>query len=121
MSNPSSENTSARVVAAMKAISRTQPEVVRSFQRLHQAGLSDGTLERKTKELMALACSIVLGCDGCVAYHLLHYRELGVTDEQIFEVLNVGLIVGGCIVIPHLRGAVSLFDELNQAEMRANP
>ena len=50
----------------------------------------------------------------CIAYHVIRCKELGVSNEQLFEVLNVGLIVGGSIVIPHLRRAVELMDEIDE-------
>ncbi len=68
----------------------------------------------KTKEIAGLAASMVLRCDDCIAYHVIRCRELGVTEEQLFEVFNVGLIVGGSIVVPHLRRAVALLDELRE-------
>jgi len=72
----------------------------------------DGTLDAKTKELAGLSASMVLRCDDCIAYHVIRCRELGCTPEQIWEVFNVALIVGGSIVIPHFRRAVALLDEL---------
>ncbi|RMF71563.1 MAG: carboxymuconolactone decarboxylase family protein, partial [Planctomycetota bacterium] len=73
-----------------------------------------------TKEFAGLAASLVLRCDDCIAYHVIRCKELGATDEQLFETFNVALIVGGSIVIPHLRRAVALLDELNDAAPSAN-
>lgn len=56
---------------------------------------------------------MVLRCDDCIAYHLSRCGELGATDEQLFEIMGVGLIVGGSIVLPHPRRAVARLDELN--------
>ena len=72
-----------------------------------------GALDTKTKELLGLVASMVLRCDDCVTYHLVRCKEEGVTDEEFFETFSVGLIVGGSIVIPHLRRAVDTLDELN--------
>ena len=63
---------------------------------------------------LGLSASLVLRCDDCITYHVIRCKEEGVTDEQIFECLSVGLVVGGSIVIPHLRRAVALLDELNE-------
>src|ERR1044071_7085770 len=71
-----------------------------------------GALPVKTKELMGLVASLVLRCDDCVTYHLVRCREEGVTRAETFEALSVGLIVGGSIVIPHMRRAVDRLDEL---------
>jgi AhpD family alkylhydroperoxidase len=71
-------------------------------------------LDSLTKEYAGLAASTVLRCDDCIAYHVIRCKELGASEQQILEILNVGLIVGGSIVIPHLRRAVALLDELNE-------
>ena len=77
----------------------------------HQAYL-DGALPAKTKELLGLVASLVLRCDDCVNYHLMQCREAGVTTEELEETLNVGLLVGGSITIPHLRRAFAMWEEL---------
>jgi len=69
-------------------------------------------LDALTKEFAGLSASMVLRCDDCIAYHVIRCKELGATRAQLFEIMNVGLIVGGSIVIPHLRRAVELLDEL---------
>lgn len=84
------------------------------FFTLDTKAYEEGTLDVKTKEIAGLAASMVLRCDDCIAYHVIRCRELGVTEEQLFEVFNVGLIVGGSIVVPHLRRAVALLDELRE-------
>jgi len=73
-----------------------------------------GALPVKTKELMGLVASLVLRCDDCVTYHLVRCREEGVTDAELYDVFAVGLVVGGSIVIPHLRRAVARLAELPQ-------
>jgi AhpD family alkylhydroperoxidase len=76
----------------------------------------DGALPARTKELLGLAASLVLRCDDCIAYHVIRCREEGVEEEEIFETLSVGLVVGGSITIPHIRRAVALLDELSEGE-----
>jgi AhpD family alkylhydroperoxidase len=73
-----------------------------------------GKLDAKTKEMLGLVSSMVLRCDDCVSYHIIQCKELGVTDEEMFEIFSVALTVGGSIVIPHLRRAVAFLDELNE-------
>jgi len=73
-----------------------------------------GKLDSKTKEMLGLVSSMVLRCDDCVAYHIMQCKEMGVTDDEIFEIFSVALTVGGSIVIPHMRRAVAFLDELNQ-------
>ncbi len=71
-----------------------------------------GALDAKTKEMLGLVASMVLRCDDCIAYHVQQCRKEGVTDEEMLEVFSVGLVVGGSIVIPHLRRAVEFLDAL---------
>lgn len=71
-----------------------------------------GALEVSTKELLGLVASMVLRCDDCIKYHLLKCHAEGVTKEELFETFAVANIVGGTIVIPHLRRAVEFWKEL---------
>jgi AhpD family alkylhydroperoxidase len=80
-----------------------------------------GALPVKTKELLGLVASMVLRCDDCVTYHIIRCKEEGVTDAEFLETFNVGLIVGGSIVIPHLRRAVDMLDRLNAGELPESP
>ncbi len=76
--------------------------------RAYEAGALDG----RTKELLGLVASLVLRCDDCITYHLVRSREEGVTNDELHEAMAVGLVVGGSIVIPHLRRAVARMEEL---------
>lgn len=86
--------------------------VVNRFFALDTRTYEAGALDVKTKELLGLVASLVLRCDDCVTYHLTRCAEERVTRAEIFESLSVGLIVGGSIVIPHLRRAVDRWSEL---------
>ncbi len=88
---------------------------INRFFTLDTKAYEDGALDTRTKEIAGLVGSLVLRCDDCIAYHVIRCKECGVTDAQLFEALNVGLVIGGSIVIPHLRRAVALLDELNAA------
>jgi AhpD family alkylhydroperoxidase len=81
------------------------------FFRLDGACYEEGALDRKTKELLGLVASMVLRCDDCIAYHIDQCARVGVTDEQFFEAFDIALLVGGSIVIPHMRRAVEFLDE----------
>jgi AhpD family alkylhydroperoxidase len=85
---------------------------IKRFFALDGRVYEDGALPTKTKELLGLVASLVLRCDDCISYHVIRCREEGVTAEEIFESLSIGLVVGGSITIPHLRRAVALLDEL---------
>lgn len=71
-----------------------------------------GALPVKTKELLGLVASMVLRCDDCVTYHVIRCREEGVSDAEFQDAFAVALVVGGSIVIPHLRRAVARLEEL---------
>ena len=83
---------------------------IRRFFRLDSAAYEPGALDARTKELMGLVASAVLRCDDCVDYHLDQCIDVGVTDDELYDALNVALVVGGSIVIPHLRHAVESID-----------
>ena len=91
---------------------RHAPLPLKRFFSLDGQAYRDGALSRKTKELLGLACSLVLRCDDCVRYHLIQARRLGCTTEEVMEALTVASVVGGTITIPHLRRAVAAWEEL---------
>ena len=94
-------------------------QVVRRFFALDTQTYQAGALDVKTKELCGLTASMVLRCDDCISYHVAQCRDAGVTREEMFEAFSVGLVVGGSIVIPHLRRAVDFLDRLEQGEAAA--
>lgn len=89
---------------------------IRRFFALDDRTYEEGALDRRTKELLGLVASLALRCDDCITYHLTRCREEGVEDEELLEAMSVGLVVGGSIVIPHLRRAVEVMDELPAAD-----
>ena len=89
-------------------------QVVRRFFALDSQTYRAGALDVKTKELLGLVASLVLRCDDCISYHVAQCREAGVDRDEMFEAFSVGLVVGGSIVIPHLRRAVDFLDRLEQ-------
>jgi AhpD family alkylhydroperoxidase len=93
------------------ALDKANLEIKRFFSLDSQA-YRDGALPTKTKEMLGLVASLVLRCDDCVFYHLGRCHEEGVSDDELQDVLGIGLVVGGSIVIPHLRRAVAAWEEL---------
>ena len=91
-------------------------QVVRRFFALDTQAYQAGALDVKTKELLGLSASLVLRCDDCISYHVAQCREAGVNRAEMFEAFSVGLVVGGSIVIPHLRRAVDFLDRLEGGE-----
>ena len=94
-------------------------QVVRRFFALDTQTYQAGALDVKTKELLGLVASLVLRCDDCISYHVAQCREAGASREELFETFSVGLVVGGSIVIPHLRRAVDFLDRLEQGDAGA--
>lgn len=86
--------------------------VKRFFALDHQA-YENSALPGKTKELLGLVASTVLRCDDCITYHLLRCAEEGWKRDEVIDALNVALIVGGSIVIPHLRRAFARMREIS--------
>ncbi|MBE2186190.1 MAG: carboxymuconolactone decarboxylase family protein [Rhodothermales bacterium] len=85
---------------------------IKRFFALDTAAYRDGALDGRTKELLGLVASAVLRCNDCIDYHLIQCVEAGYTDAELDDALNVALVVGGSIVIPHLRHAVETVDLL---------
>jgi len=83
---------------------------IKRFFNLDTAAYQEGALDEKTKELLGLVASMVLRCNDCIDYHILQCIKVGWTDKELYDAFNVGLIVGGSIVIPHLRHAVESLD-----------
>lgn len=86
------------------------------FFNLDTAAYRDGVLDGRTKELLGLVASTVLRCNDCIDYHLIQCIKAGWKDEELHDALNVALIVGGSIVIPHLRHAIETIDLLREVE-----
>lgn len=85
---------------------------INRFFALDNRAYEAGALGSKTKEMLGLVASMVLRCDDCITYHVVRCHEEGVTREEFLEIFSVGLVVGGSIVIPHLRRAFARLEEL---------
>ena len=87
---------------------------MKRFFRLDAAAYEDGALSGKTKELVGLVASTVLRCNDCIDYHLGQCVKAGYSDAELHDALNVALVVGGSIVIPHLRHAYETMELLRR-------
>lgn len=85
---------------------------INRFFALDRTAYEAGVLGTKTKEMLGLISSLVLRCDDCVTYHVVRCHEEGVTRQEFLEIFSVGLVVGGSIVIPHLRRAMGRLEEV---------
>ena len=86
--------------------------IKRIFNLDTNAYSSDGVLDVKSKELIGLTCSLVLRCDECVRYHLGKCKEVGLSTDQVNEAMGIATLIGGTIVIPHLRRAFEYWEQL---------
>ncbi len=83
---------------------------IRRFFNLDTAAYHDAALDGKTKELLGLVASTVMRCNDCIDYHLIQCHAAGWSETELYDALNVALIVGGSITIPHIRHAVETMD-----------
>ena len=95
-------------------------KVIKRIFNLDTNAYKKGHLDIKTKELLGLVASAVLRCDDCIKYHLETSFKEGVTKEEIMETLSIATLVGGTIVIPHLRRAYEFWEELEQNSIHKN-
>jgi AhpD family alkylhydroperoxidase len=79
----------------MGKLAQQSPAVMGGFQQLHKAGVADGALDVKTKELIALAIAITVRCDGCIAFHVHDALKAGATKEEIADTIGVAVLMGG--------------------------
>ncbi len=87
-------------------------KIIKRMFNLDSNTYQDGALDKKTKELVGLSASMVLRCDDCVRYHIQSAWQEGATEAELVEIFEISLLVGGTIVIPHLRRAYVFLDEL---------
>ena len=87
-------------------------KIIKRIFNLDTNAFQEGALDVKTKELLGLVASTVLRCDDCIKYHLESSRKTGLSKEEVVEALSIATLVGGTIVIPHLRRAYEFWDAL---------
>lgn len=92
-------------------------KIVKRIFNLDTNAYAEGALDVKTKELLGLVASTVLRCDDCVKYHLETSYKLGITKEEMMEAMGIATLVGGTIVIPHLRRAYEFWEALENSRL----
>ena len=97
-----------------KIILTSDNKNIKRFFALDNRAYEKGTLDKKTKELMGLVASTVLRCNDCIFYHLDQCHKEKVTDEELYEAVNIALIVGGSITIPHIRYLFDMWTQLKK-------
>jgi len=91
---------------------------IKRFFALDSRAYEKGDLDVKTKELLGLVASTVLRCNDCITYHVIRCVQQSVSDQEFFEALNIALMVGGSITIPHIRRAVDIFDQCRKNQSK---
>lgn len=89
-------------------------KIVKRIFNLDTNAYAEGALDIKTKELLGLVASTVLRCDDCIKYHLETSHKEGITKEEMMEAMGIATLVGGTIVIPHLRRAYEFWEALEE-------
>lgn len=84
-----------KVQQEMGQLGKANPDIMAGFMKMHQAAGSDGALDAKTKELIALAIGIVVRCDGCIAFHVHDALQAGATEAEIVDAIGVAIMMGG--------------------------
>ena len=102
------------VSARLGTLRASTPEVMKSFHDLGRAATADGVLDRKTKELVALALSVAARCDPCIGFHMQTLVKLGVTRQEVDETLGVTTYMGGGPSLMYAASAIAAFDEFSR-------
>ena len=105
-----------RVKKQSQTLAEAQPAVMKEFQALHQVAGASATLDRKTKELMALAISVTHGCDDCIAHHVKNAMEAGATREEFADTLGVAVLMGGGPAMIYASHAIEAVDQFFERE-----
>ena len=107
-------NLTQSVSAGLATLRTSTPAVMKSFGELGRAATADGTLDRKTKELIALALSVAARCDPCIGFHMQTLVKLGATRQEIDETLGVATYMGGGPSLMYAAHAIAAFDEFSR-------
>src|SRR5678816_771277 len=102
----------------LSTLRSSTPDVIKSFNDLGRAATAAGVLDRKTKELIALALSVAARCDPCIGFHMQTLVKLGVTRQEIEETLGVTTYMGGGPSLMYAASAIAAFDEFSRPPSR---
>ncbi len=92
---------------------KSQPGAMKGFSDMGKAAMANGSIDAKTKELIALALGVAARCDGCIGFHTKALVRLGATAEEVHETLGVAIYMGGGPVAMYAANAVAAFDEFS--------
>ena len=100
-----------RISGELRKLRQDTPDTMKAFSTLAQAAGRDGALDRKTKELIALAIAIATRCDGCIGFHMEALVRLGATRQEVEETLGMTIYMGGGPSLMYAADAISAFEE----------
>ncbi len=103
------------LAAGLRSLAEANPPVMDGFTRLHRAATTDGTLSQKHKELMALAISVVVRCDGCITFHVRDAIRAGASRDEVAETVGVAVLMGGGPAAMYGTEAMTAFDQFSAA------
>lgn len=101
------------ISASLKQLRRDQPDAMQGFSALAQAAAKDGALDRKTKELIALAIGVALRCEGCIGFHVEALVKLGASLAEVEEVLTMAVYMGGGPALMYAADALTAFNQFS--------
>lgn len=114
MSGQNFNELTSSVIKYSGQLAKEQPEVMGAFHKLSQAATKEGVLDKKSKELIALAIGIAVRCDACIGFHVKTLIKLGVTKEEINEVCSMSVYMGGGPSLMYASEALKAYDEFSQ-------
>ncbi|MGJ5177361.1 carboxymuconolactone decarboxylase family protein [Bradyrhizobium oligotrophicum] len=103
----------------LRTLRKDIPEVMQGFSALAQAACRDGALDKKTKELIALAIGVAVRCDGCIGFHAESLVRLGATRQEVEETLGMAIYMGGGPSLMYAADAIAAFEQFQQATAAA--
>ena len=103
------------VSTELASLRGSTPEVMKAFGELGRAATAEGALDKKTKELIALALSVAVRCDPCIGFHTQALARLGATRQEVDETLGVAVYMGGGPSLMYAASAIQAFDEFTGA------
>ncbi|MFV1921192.1 MAG: carboxymuconolactone decarboxylase family protein [Methylotenera sp.] len=99
------------ISSSLKQLRTTMPEVMQAFGLLSAAATKDGALDKKTKELIALALGVASHCDGCIGFHTQSLARLGASKQELMETLSMAIYMGGGPSLMYAADAINAFDQ----------
>jgi AhpD family alkylhydroperoxidase len=104
-----------RISGDIRKLRKDIPDTMQAFSALAQAATRDGALDKKTKELIALALGVAARCDGCIGFHMEALVRLGATRQEVEETLGMAVYMGGGPSLMYAADAISAFEQFEEA------